>query len=153
MTHILFQFNISYMIAPFTDAIFDDFRAQLKELHALADSDSNFRWRYKGENDEHGYVMPYSKRPLTLGNLSAWNSYESLFNFTFTKEHLEILKDKRKWFKKPPERYGVLYYLHKAWLQQSDTCLIETAKLRLKHYRENGPSYLGFGFGEHLDEL
>ena len=98
MSPILFQFNTAKMRVPFEDPLFDDFRAWLRALHALAEADPGFVWRYQGEKSDYGYITPYPSAPLIMGNLSAWRDYDSLCRYTFRDGHLEILKSKRKWF-------------------------------------------------------
>lgn len=143
---MLLQFNVAKMRAPFSDPLFDDFKSQLDSVHQVADQDPNFLWRLKGELNAEGYIAPYPKFPLLMGNLSAWRDFESMYSYTFTGPHLEVMKNKRKWFGKLDGFYSVIFYLHDNWLEQPDYCLLETAKLRLTHYQDNGPSQLGFGY-------
>jgi hypothetical protein len=150
---ILFQFNIAKMRTSFNDPLFDDFRAWLRALHALAEADPGFVWRYQGEKSEAGYIQPYPNDPLLMGNLSAWKNYDSLCRYVFRDGHLEILKSKRKWFEKMPTVYSVLYYGGMSDLERPNHELLEQAKDKLGQYRVCGETPAAFGFGTHRGKL
>lgn len=149
MDRILFQFNLAKMKAPFSDPIFDDFKSELDALHALAEADPGFVWRYQGEKDDDGYIKPYPCAPLIMGNMSAWTDYDSLFRYTFSGEHLALMKMKRKWFEKLPPHYNVLYYGTREDLNRSNAELLEDAKRHLAYLRVYGETPVAFGFGHH----
>ena len=153
MTRILFQFNLAKMKAPFEDPIFNEFRAWLRALHALAEADPGFVWRYQGEKSEAGYIQPYPNDPLLMGNLSAWKDYDSLCRYVFRDGHLEILKSKRKWFEKMPTVYSVLYYGDTSDLERPSHELLEQAKSKLALYIDQGETQEAFGFGTHRGQL
>lgn len=149
MTRILFQLNLAKMRAPFDDPLFDDFRARLEELHTAAEQHKGFVWRYQGEKDDDGYIKPYPNYPLIMGNMSAWENYESLFNYTFSGAHMSIMKEKRKWFERLPHPYTVLYYGTVEDLQRDDSELLEHAMQRLRYLSVYGETPVAFGFGAH----
>lgn len=153
MSRILFQLNLAKMRAPFSDPLFDDFKAQLEELHTLACNSPGWLWRYQGEKDEDGYIKPYSNAPLIMGNMSGWKDYRSLYEYTFSGGHLEILKKKRKWFEKLPTPYTVLYYGVESDLAKPSLELLEEAKRRLNYLSIYGETPVAFGFGPHLGVL
>ena len=141
------------MRTPFNDPLFDDFREQLETLHALAEANPGFLWRYQGEKDKGGFIKPYANAPLVMGNMSAWKDYRSLYDYTFSKDHLGILKDKRKWFENTPTPYTVLYYGIEDDLLKPDIELLEEAKRRLHHLNIYGETPIAFGFGLHNGTL
>ncbi len=149
MTRILFQLNLAKMRTPFSDPLFDDFKEQLEELHTVAESNAGFLWRYQGEKDEAGFIKPYSNAPLIMGNMSAWKDYRSLHEYTFSSGHLEILRNKRKWFEKTPSPYTVLYYGVENDLLKPPLKLLEEAKKRLNYLSVHGETAVAFGFGSH----
>ena len=149
MDKILFQYNVALMREPFDHPIWDDFKSRLEELHLLADDNPSFLWRYQGEKDEHGYIHPYRDNELLMGNLSAWSDYSSLFDYTFTAGHLDIMKSKRKWFIPLPQPWSVLFYGEPSDLERSSEDLLEEAKQRLVYLADNGESPFAFGFGNH----
>ena len=153
MTRILFQLNLAKMRASFDDPLFDDFRGQLAELHATAEACPGFVWRYQGEKDECGFIKPYPNAPLIMGNMTAWRDYQSLYSYTFSKGHLQILKEKRKWFEQLPTPYTVLYYGDESDLLRLDLELLEEAKGKLGLYNIHGETPAAFGFGPHKGEL
>jgi len=67
MTKILFQMNLADMRAPYSDPLYDDFKVWLNALHALAEADTGFLWRYKGEDDDSGHIQPISLRAVDHG--------------------------------------------------------------------------------------
>lgn len=140
---MIFQFNIATMRAPYDDSLFDDFKVWLKALHALAEVTDGFIWRYQGEKDEGGYIQPYEDKPLVLGNMSVWRDYNSLYEYTFADGHLEMMKNKRKWFEKPEGPYSVLYYGEDELLARP----LKEAKKRLALLVAQGETLQAFGFG------
>ena len=141
--------NLADMRAPYSDPLYDDFKVWLKALHALAEADTGFLWRYKGEDDDSGHIQPYPCAPLIMGNFSAWRNYDSLYDYTFSDGHLEIMKKKRKWFKKMKTPYVVLYYGYPLDLLKPKEELLEVAKRKLVHYKKHGETAEAFGFGAH----
>tara|TARA_S200002703_G_scaffold146022_1_gene140756 strand:- start:437 stop:898 length:462 start_codon:yes stop_codon:yes gene_type:complete len=149
MNRILFQLNLAKMRASFDDPLFDDFKVWLNALHALAEADPGFLWRYKGEDDHAGHIAPYPCAPLIMGNMSAWRDYDSLYAYTFTDGHLEIMKNKRKWFEPMQQPYGVLYYGDEDDLVKPKDELLKTALLKLAYLKKHGETSNAFGFGSH----
>lgn len=153
MERVLFQLNLACMRLPFSDPIWDDFKAQLHSLHEMAKRHPGFVWRYQGEKDDLGYIAPYKHQPLIMGNFSAWRDYDSLYKFTFTDGHLEIMKGKRKWFSRLTPPYTVLYYGEESDLTLPGTELLEIAKQKLRYLSVYGESPAAFGFGPHQGKL
>ena len=153
MSQILFQLNLAKMRTPFDDPIFDDFKAWLRALHALAEASPGFVWRYQGEKDEDGYIQPYPAEPRIMGNMSAWRDYDSLYAYTFTDGHLEIMRSKRKWFDRLTSPWTVLYYGVEEDLLKPDVELLEVAKQKLRYLSVYGESPAAFGFGSHRGNL
>lgn len=149
MTRILFQLNLAKMRTPFSDPLFDDFKAQLPAMHELACANPGWLWRYQGEKDKDGYIKPYPNAPLIMGNMSGWRDYKSLYEFTFLGGHLDILKEKRKWFEKIPVPYTVLYYGEEDDLLKPPLELLEEAKKKLNYLSVYGETPAAFGFGAH----
>ena len=84
-----------------------------------------------------------------MGNFSAWRDYDSLYAYTFTDGHLEIMKKKRKWFEKMPPPYTVLYYGDEDDLVKPKEQLLEAAKHKLAYIKRHGETPNAFGFGAH----
>tara|TARA_R110002094_G_scaffold16428_2_gene27956 strand:- start:703 stop:1143 length:441 start_codon:yes stop_codon:yes gene_type:complete len=141
--------NLAMMRKPFSDPLYDDFKVWLKALHALAETDPGFLWRYKGEDDHGGHIAPYPCAPFLMGNMSAWRDYDSLYDYTFSDGHLEIMRKKRKWFEKMKSPYVVLYYGEESDLQRSKEELLDIAKLKMSQLILDGETDGAFGFGAH----
>lgn len=149
MEEYLFQFNVAKMRVPFDDPLFDDFKVWIRSLHALAEASDGFVWRYEGEKTDAGYIQVYDGAPLIMGNMSAWRDYDSLYEYTFTDGHLEMMKQKRKWFEKIDEAYSVLYYGGDEFFANP----LEKAKDKLRYLRVYGETPAAFGFGPHKGKV
>jgi len=145
--------NLAKMRASYDAAVFKDFKVWLNALHALAETHPGFVWRYKGEDDDAGHILPYPCAPEIMGNMSAWRDYDSLYEYTFTDGHLEIMKKKRKWFERMSTPYNVLYYGSEEDLLKPKEELLGVAKVKLAHLKKHGDSSEAFGFGAHRGQL
>ena len=146
---LLFQFNIAKMRKPYSDPLFDDFKRWLNALHALADIQPGFVWRYHGEKDSDGYIKADPSDPLIMGNISAWRDYDSLVSYTFTDGHLQIMKMKRRWFEPIPHPWTVLWWGDDEDLNKGPDEILKIAQQKLKHLEQNGTTAEAFGFGHH----
>lgn len=149
MARILFQFNVAKMAKPYSDPVFNDFKAWLTALHALAEAQSGFVWRYRGEKDKDGYIKADPADDLMMGNLSAWRDYQSLALYTFTDGHLQIMRSKRKWFKPIPHPWTVLWWADETELTRPQETLLQIAREKLIHLTKHGNTREAFGFGHH----
>lgn len=136
---------------PFTDAEWQDFKDQLDTIHAQAERHPGFIWRYKGEDDPDGYIKPWPSQPMIMGNLTAWKDYQSLFDFTFNGDHLEIMKQKKRWFEPLPRPWNVLFYGSVTDVERFEpSYLLERAISRFAHLQRFGESSFAFGFKKGL---
>jgi len=138
--YYLAQFNIARMRTDYSHPIFDDFKSRLHEVHKAASEDVDFVWRFEGEHSPDTYIKPYPEDPLLLGNLSTWRSIDALRSYTFSDPHLQLMKEKRKWFMKMEGHYSVL------WWSDTPRPTLKTAKERLEYLQREGVSQLAFTF-------
>ena len=99
MNYHLAQVNIAKMLAPLDDPIMADFVNNLDRINELADQSSGFIWRLKGEEDNATAIKAFEDTSLII-NMSVWKDLESLFNFTYNSNHIEVFKRRKDWFSK-----------------------------------------------------
>ena len=99
MAHHLAQINIGRLVAPVDDPRIADFVAQLDPINALADAAPGFIWRLQSSSG-NAMDLSYNDDPFVIVNMSVWESLEALRNFTYTTKHIEVFRDRARWFEK-----------------------------------------------------
>src|SRR5690349_16357562 len=99
MVYHLAQINIARLTAPLDDPRLADFVAQLDEVNALAERAPGFVWRLKSDSG-NALDIAYGDDPMLLVNMSVWESVEALQEFTYARRHLEVFRQRGKWFEK-----------------------------------------------------
>ena len=134
------QINIARALAPMEDPLMAGFVARLDDINALADSSRGFVWRLKTEDGNATSVQAYEDA-MILVNMSVWKTPEDLKQFVFRSDHVNVMRQRRKWF----EPLGdVPYALW--WIQAGHIPTIAEAKERLKYLQLNGESEFAFSF-------
>ena len=140
-THLA-QFNIARMRAPIDDPVMEGFRSQLERINAIADQSPGFVWRLQTEDGDATAVRAYSD-PLTIVNMSVWESLEALHGYVYRSPHVGPLRDRRQWFEPAEGPILVLW-----WVAAGHIPTVEEAMSRLEHLRMHGPSETAFTFRE-----
>ena len=99
MGYHLAQINIGRLVAPIDDPKIADFISQLGPINALADSAPGFVWRLQSDSG-NATDVPFSDDPFVIVNMSVWESIEALRDFTYSSRHLELFRDRVRWFEK-----------------------------------------------------
>jgi uncharacterized protein DUF3291 len=133
----LAQVNIGRILGPIDSNVMAGFVAQLDDINALAERSLGFVWRLKDATN----VQPYED-PLTLMNLSVWESAETLRQFVYKSGHVAPLRDRLKWFEKPAQAHMAMW-----WIPAGHVPSVEEARERLKYRRSWGDSPIAFSFG------
>ena len=141
MAHLA-QINIGRVVAPPGDERLAEFMAQLDEVNALAENSAGFVWRLKSDSG-NATDVPYNDDPLTLVNMSVWESVESLRQFTYGQRHLSVFKDRAKWFEKPALPHYCLW-----WIPEGHIPTVREARERLEHYQKHGATAHSFWFSQ-----
>lgn len=130
----LAQINVGVLKAPLDDPSMAGFTARIDPINALADGAPGFVWRLveEGKEDATG-LRPFGGALLI--NYSVWRDVESLWNFTYRSEHLELLRGRREWFEHLREAYLVLW-----WIPSGTIPTVEEAGRRLDLLRAEGPT-------------
>ena len=105
----LAEINIATLLAPIDDPRIDDFRNGLDEVNALAEASPGFVWRLQTEEGNATGIQAFPN-PLTIVNLSVWESTESLRAFVFDDLHRSFLRRRREWFE-TAERTTALWWV------------------------------------------
>lgn len=138
----LAQVNIAKAIAPLDSPVMQGFVDQLDHINQLADNSEGFVWRLQTEEGDATALQPFDD-PLIIMNLSVWSSLESLKNYTYSGDHLSIMKQKKSWFEKSSEATLALW-----WLPVSELPTPEFARTMLEKLRREGASHEVFTFAK-----
>ncbi|WP_236567943.1 MULTISPECIES: DUF3291 domain-containing protein [unclassified Nocardiopsis] len=136
--HHLAQVNVGILKAPLSDPSMAGFTERIEPVNALADRAPGFVWRLveEGKGDATG-LRPFGGGLLI--NFSVWEDVESLWDFTYKTEHLELLRGRREWFEHFQEAYLALW-----WIPSGTIPTVEEAGRRLEILREHGPTAEAF---------
>ena len=138
----LAQVNLARLIAPLDDPRLADFVAQLDPVNRLAEQSPGFVWRLQSESGNATDVA-WGDDPSILVNMSVWESVESLRAYVYASQHLEVFRDRRKWFTKLEDPHYCMW-----WVPAGHRPTIAEAKQRLELYRRVGPTQDAFWVSE-----
>lgn len=134
------QINIARARAPMDDPVMAGFVARLDDINALADFSPGFVWRLQTEDGNATSVQAFAD-PMMLVNLSVWKTPEDLKQFVFHSDHVNVMRQRRKWF----EPLGdVPYALW--WIEAGRIPSLAEARERLTYLQRNGESEFAFSF-------
>ena len=139
-THHLAQVNIARMIAPIDSPVMSDFVSNLERINTIAEKHDGFVWRLKGEHNDATSLRVFEDDFLII-NMSVWVAMEALFKFTYSSEHVGILKRKKEWFSAMKDMHMAFWYVpigHEPTPAE--------AKTRLNHLNEYGETPYAFTF-------
>ncbi len=144
-SHHLAQFNVARLAAPIDSPQMASFVALLDPINELAERSPGFVWRYTvpGENNA------FSDRSLgedEAVNLSVWESREALWDFAYRSRHLDVMRQRREWFRPHSRTYLVLW-----WVPAGTVPTVPEALERLLLLEDDGPSPKAFTFREAYD--
>jgi hypothetical protein len=132
----LAQINIARMIAPFDSDTMKEFRDFIAPINALAEGSPGFVWRLKDEESDmsSGMETPWHDDMMVV-NMSVWEDPESLKTFTYKTVHAYFVQKRKRWFAGLDHPHVALW-----WIAENTTPTLNTAKAKLDHLQENGPS-------------
>src|SRR5688500_1562770 len=106
----LAQINIGKILAPMDSPVMAEFAANLDRINTLAENSDGFVWRLKDETNNATSIKFFDDDFLIV-NMSVWNSQETLFQFVYQSQHLEIFKKREAWFEKMPQMHMAMWYI------------------------------------------
>lgn len=135
----LCSYNIAKMRYPYDDPRWDQWKLLVPKVHERARIYPGFVDIYDGTVTEAGYLV---HAPGVMGNLSAWSDPDDLVQFTFRDPlHAAAMRMGKTLFEpKGDEAHVVLYWSDRLDLYEARACL--------SVLRDNGPSYVAFGWDE-----
>src|SRR5437879_10786420 len=142
----LAQINIGRLVAPIDDPKIAEFVAQLDPINALADQAPGFVWRLQSGSG-NATDIPYNDDPSIMVNMSVWQSLEALRNYAYKSEHMEVLRDRAKWFVKMDKPIYCLW-----WIPAGDIPSVADGRERLEHYQEHGATPYSFWFSQEFPQ-
>jgi hypothetical protein len=142
MDYHLAQINIARLVAPIDDPRIAGFVAQLGPINALADGAPGFVWRLQSESG-NATDVPFSDDPFVIVNMSAWESIEALRDFTYSSRHIELFRDRARWFEKMDKPHYCLW-----WVTAGHIPTLDEGRERLRHFQEHGATPHAFWFSQ-----
>ena len=143
MNFHLAQINIGRLIAPIDDPRSAGFVAELDPVNALADAAPGFVWRLQSSSGNATDIV-YDQNDLSiLLNMSVWESVEALRDFVYASKHLEVLKERAKWFEKMDRPVYCLW-----WIPAGHVPSVAEGRERLEFYQKHGPTPYSFWFSK-----
>lgn len=146
MPYQLAQINIGRLVAPVDDPKLGAFVAQLDEVNALAETAPGFVWRLQSEAG-NATDITYSDDPFVLVNMSVWESIEALQAFTYGSRHMEVFRDRARWFEKISQPSYCLW-----WTPRGYRPSVGEGRERLVHYQQHGATPYSFWFSQRFPE-
>jgi hypothetical protein len=142
MDYHLAQINIARLVAPIDDPRIAGFVSQLGPINALADSAPGFVWRLQSESG-NATDVPFSGDPFVIVNMSVWESIEALRDFTYSSRHIELFRDRARWFEKMDKPHYCLW-----WVPAGHIPTLDEGRERLRHFQEHGATPHAFWFSQ-----
>jgi len=142
MTFHLAQINIGRLIAPIDDPKIAGFVAELNPINALADAAPGFVWRLQSSSGNATDIV-YNDDPFVLVNMSVWESVEALRDFVYASRHLDVFRERAKWFEKMDKPHYCLW-----WVPAGHIPSVAEGRERLGHYQQYGPTPYSFWFSK-----
>ena len=142
MSYHLAQINISRLLAPLDDPKIAEFVAQLEPINALADKAPGFVWRLQSESG-NATDIAYSDDPFVIVNMSVWESIGTLREFAYKSNHMQVFRDRAKWFEKAVKPGYCLW-----WIPAGHIPTVGEGRERLEHCQVHGATPHSFWFSQ-----
>lgn len=147
MNFHLVQVNIAIAKYSSDDPEFSGFVDNLDRIYALAESTTGFVWRHVSVNEDAEAKAIYADDSMIF-NMSVWESYEAMHNFIYRTDHVDILRQRAKWFVPQDKPTMALW-----WQEAGSIPSILESKHRLDLLTQNGPTQDAFTFRKFFEAL
>lgn len=145
MIYHLAQVNIAIAKYAYDDPRFAGFVDNLDRIYELSEATAGFVWRHVTVNDDAEAKAAFGEDDLIF-NMSVWKDKESLRDFVYMSEHVDILRQRGEWF--IPQNRPIMAL----WWQSAGTIpTIVEAKHRLDRLAQAGPTEDAFTFRQFFD--
>jgi GNAT superfamily N-acetyltransferase len=135
------QINIGTMVAPTDDPAVAEFMDNLERINAVADAAPGFVWRLQTESGNATEIQIFPD-PLTLVNMSVWESVETLKDYVYRSGHVDFFRRRAEWFE-PDAKRVALWHVRAGAVPELDE-----AVRRVEFLERNGSTAYAFGFGK-----
>jgi Domain of unknown function (DUF3291) len=142
MAFHLAQINIGRVVAPIDSPQLADFVAQLDPVNRMADAAAGFVWRLQSASGNATDVA-YNDDPRVHVNMSVWESLAALRDFFYGLQHMQVLRDRAKWFEKMDKPPSCLW-----WIRAGHLPSVAEGRERLEHYQAHGATPFAFSFSQ-----
>ncbi len=135
------QINIGTMLAATDDPVVAEFMDNLERVNAIADTTPGFVWRLQTDSGNATEIQIFPN-PLTLVNMSVWESVEALKEYVYRSDHVAFFRRRAEWFE-PDAKRVALWYVPAGEIPELDE-----AVRRVEFLERNGPTPYSFGFAK-----
>lgn len=135
----LAQLNVARLRVPLDHPAMVPFMTNLLMVNAAADAAPGFVWRLATDSGDATDLRPWGEDMIV--NMSVWADVESLKQYVFGPEHIEIMRQRRAFFTPLETAYAVLW-----WVPAGHVPTLDEAKQRLDHLEAHGPTPYAFTF-------
>lgn len=146
MDYHLAQINIGRLLAPIDDPQIAGFVSQLDPVNALADRSPGFVWRLQSGSG-NATDIAFNEDPFMIVNMSVWESLDSLRDYVYRSHHLQVFRDRAKWFEKMDKPSYCLW-----WIPAGHIPTVAEGRERIEHYQLHGSTPYAFWFSEHFPQ-
>ncbi len=140
--HLLAQMNIARFRASMDDPSMAGFVEMLDPINHHAEAADGFVWRLTDEGSNNATSIVFYDDPLLLVNKSVWRDMESLRDYVYRGDHVEMVKRRHEWADAFERTYLVLW-----WIDADHRPTIAEGEERLRMLEANGPTPEAFTFG------
>jgi hypothetical protein len=137
----LAQVNIGRILAPMDSPTMAEFADNLDRINTLAEQSPGFIWRLQDVYNNNATSLKFFDDDFMIVNMSVWDSADSLFNYVYRTDHVEVYKKRASWFEKMPVMHMALWYTPIGHIPT-----VQEAMERLEHIRNHGDTPFAFTF-------
>ena len=137
----LAELNIAHGKDTVDSPLLADFKNNIDRINALAEAQEGFIWRLQDDDRDDSTHLQVFDDPKMLINMSVWKDKESLFDYVYSTQHVEILKRKKEWFHNIKKMSMVLWYVEEGHIPS-----LAEAKNRLEYLNAHGETPYAFSF-------
>jgi GNAT superfamily N-acetyltransferase len=142
----LAQLNTGRALQAMNHPVMSGFAEALDEVNALADAAPGFVWRLQSGSGNATDILLWDD-PLSLINMSVWESVEALREYAYRGRHAEFFKRRHEWFQ-PDASRTALWWIPAGCLPTTDEALA-----RLRFIDTFGTSPFAFTIGQRHPQL
>ena len=135
------QVNIGTMVAATDDPRVAEFMDALEHVNAIADAAPGFVWRLQTDSGNATEIQIFPD-PLTLVNMSVWESVDALKAYVYRSEHMDFFRRRAAWFEADAKRVA-LWHVPDGTIPELDE-----AVRRIGFLERIGASPYAFGFAK-----